>query len=209
MGGGGDKQKPSRMEKIQAQRARARMKEWEDDGYKELETQGIARAKRDYTAAIGGMTSADLNQAAVESDRGLGMEVGQGTLGVRTAQQAGALQQSQSAGLNSAMATGQDIQNQARLGMAKVGQDVSLQTDNMFASAAQRGASQAQQAVANDNLRSRARTNALVQGVTAGVIGAKENPGMFSRGTAKSTLDNAEQNGTLYQNNLMPNQRIG
>ena len=153
---------PSKAERFQAERSVRRLEEWEDDGYKALEQEGIQRSQDDIGGFLRGRASADVNAASAQGEKMTGMLAGQGSMasaaGEQTRTTLGALLKAK--GL--ATVSAEEMKDKRKIGMAKVGQDVALTTDNVLANASQRGVQSAMQDMKNQQIRNIGRTNALL-----------------------------------------------
>lgn len=169
--GSSPKQKESQAEKQRAQNALNRIKEWENDGFKELELEGLQRAKMDHTERLRRTTNADVQQQASEASKDLGVTVGQGNFVYEQDQFNTDVNTTLGKANTESIKTAETLKDNARLDMAKVGQDVAMSTDAAFSSAAQRGAAKARNKLENKTLRSRARTQALASVVAGAGMG--------------------------------------
>lgn len=191
-GGGPEEQKPSEAEKFQAQVAAKRMEEWETDGYKQLELDGITRAKDDLAGLMQRRATADLNSAISDSSADLGLMAGQGTLAEGQAD----LDRSYASGLTrahmEAKTDAEKMKDSKMLGMAKVGQNVALVSDRSASAAASRGVEKQKQELRNKQIRDRARTQALLSVVEGGAAKylTKSNPNNVGNSTGSGTPGN-------------------
>ena len=153
------KQKISAKERMQAKQATAKWNERIDDGYIQLEKDGIREASADHSGVIGGRASADVAIAE--------------RAGLRQAVRAGASNRDVTSFGNTiagAETTRRvDTDNQAlsmkdsrRLGMAKVGQDVAQTSSSGLREAAQLGSLRAQTEVENRILKDNAKFGAMM-----------------------------------------------
>lgn len=188
---------PSEAERYQADRAVRRLEEWENDGYKDLENEGIQRSKADYSNYLRGKANADLNAAQGSNEQMLGMTAGQGDMALQTGSVNRGFRRSLSGALTDAHVNAQKIKDSRRLGMAKVGQDVALQTDSALASAARRGFSKSMADLQAQTIRNQARTQALVNVASGATYGLMERKG----GKSDTQLANQEgsPSGNYYQ----------
>lgn len=169
---GAPKQKESKAEKERTQNALNRIKEWEKDGYRALEAEGLERARVDHTNRLQKSANADVQQAVANEQKNLGVAVGQGNYGFDqydfSSQTGGVANEA----IIEATKSAEGLKDTARLNMAKVGQDVAITSDNALSSAARRGASKARAKLEGSTLRNRARTSALVSVATGAMTGA-------------------------------------
>lgn len=170
MCGGPEAPPPSKAEQFQAQRALRRLDEWEQDGYKQLEEDGLKRSNDDFGRVLANKANADANAMQAENEKMAGMFAGQGNMSSVQGDADRSFRHTLTQAKTNAAMDGEQIRDQRRVGMAKVGNNVSLTLDNAFNNAAQRGFSKAQADMQATTMRNRARTQALVDVAGAGAL---------------------------------------
>jgi len=190
MCGGPDVPPPSEAERFQAERAARRLQEWETDGYKDLEKQGIERAQDDYSGMMKSRATADLNSALAEGDTQAALSVGQGNFADVTADYGRSYTSGITQAHSDAVMDAMTQKDTRSMGMAKVGQDVSLTLDHAATSAASRSLELQKQAMRSKMIRDRGRTQALLnvaQGAVARHMGPKSDPNSVGNSTGSGT----------------------
>tara|TARA_Y100001938_G_scaffold145613_1_gene222644 strand:+ start:251 stop:886 length:636 start_codon:yes stop_codon:yes gene_type:complete len=166
------KQKESQAEKFQAQRSLNRLNEWKSDGFRDLETRMIDNARIDQTASIERRGKASLEGALYGGRKDLAYTVGQGTYGRNLGEALAVGETAETDNRVNALTEADQLQDTNRIQMAKVGQDVALTLDSAYGNAANRGAAKEATRVNNNLLRSRARTQAIVDTISGAATGA-------------------------------------
>lgn len=184
---------PSEAESYQAQIALNRVNEYETDGFSGLENDAISISKNDLSGVLKGRASADLNGAQAATEKTLGLYAGQGSAPSEQTEQTKAFTPSLSSALQKAGATAASIKDKNLLDMAGVGQDVSANVQSNVAQTARRGVEEARTKMNNDTLRSRARTQALVDAASGVVSGA-----MMGGKSSSPSLNSTPQTGKPF-----------
>lgn len=153
MGGSTPKQRPSAQEVEQARAAAQRWNERIDDGYLQLEREGVADAYNDHSGYIGGRASADL---AKEESKGVQQTAALG--GIRDMQALGRTTTAAEATQEvDAAQTAQRYRDNRMIEMGKVGQDVAATgaagLRNSAALGHERAAGKLQAKILEDNSR--------------------------------------------------------
>ena len=168
-GGGAPKREPTQQEIVQSRQAVERFNQRVDDGLLDLERDVVDEADTDFSAFLGGRASADVAQSEIQALR-TNTQTGATARGLNRV--GNSVNRAANTAAVDAVGQARSLRDSRRIGAAKVGEDIALNTSQGLAESAKRASRQATSELQNDILRDNSRTQAILTAAGGAAQGA-------------------------------------